>query len=68
MSAGGDSEWVDRSPPQSRAMRAAYKGLADAEAYASEVHDAGDWKAHHEAVEIVAEWHHEIGRIALEGK
>lgn len=67
MSGGGDTEWVDRAPRQSSAMKAAYAGLADAERYAGDCHAAGDWEAHHEAVEILVSWHREIGRIAQQG-
>lgn len=67
MSAGGVTEWVDRAPKQSPAMKKAYAGLAEAEAYVADCHARGDWEAHHKAVEIYVSWHAEIGRIAQEG-
>ena len=67
MSAGGDTEWVDRSPKQSPEMKRAYAGLKEAEDNLAEAHAAKDWEWHHEAVEIMVEWHAEIGRIAQEG-
>ncbi len=66
MSAGGDTEWVDRAPRKSPAMRAAYAGLADAEDYVAACHAAGDWTSHREAVSVLVDWHREIGRIAQE--
>ena len=66
MSAGGDTEWINRAPKQSPAMKAAYAGLAQAEAYLREVHADKDWDAHHEAVAIMVDWHREIGRICQE--
>jgi len=66
MSAGGTTEWVDRAPKQSPAMKQAYAGLADTERYLGECHADQDWEAHHDAVQYVVEWHAEIGRIAQE--
>ena len=60
------TDYVDRSPAQTPAMREAYAGLADAERYLRECHAAEDWDAQREAIAIVVEWHAEIGRIALE--
>lgn len=68
MSAGGDSEWVDRSPKQSPAMRAAYEGLRVAEEAVAACHADGDWPAHREAVDTMVAWHHEIAVVALTGK
>jgi hypothetical protein len=65
MSAKGDTTWVDRSPKQSKAMKAAYAGLAEAERYLGECHDAEDWEAHREAIAISRSWYQEISRIAL---
>lgn len=57
--------YVDRSPPKTPAMTAAYAGLAEAERYVSECHRDADWPAHHEAIAIMVEWHAEIGRLAV---
>jgi hypothetical protein len=66
VSAGGTTEWVERAPRQSPAMKAAYKGLADAERYVAECHADGDWEAHHEAVDIYVGWHHQVAIVAQE--
>lgn len=64
------SEYVDRSPAKSPAMRAAYDGLAAAEKTLADAHAygyaTGDWGPHHEAVAVTVEWHAEIGRLAQE--
>ncbi len=64
MSARGDSEWVDRSPPKSKAMKAAYAGLAEAEEYLRQVHADGNDVEQREAIAIMVDWHAEIGRLA----
>ncbi len=68
MSAKGDTEWVDRSPPKSKAMKAAYAGLAAAEEYLREVAADGAEDEQREAIAITVEWHAEIGRLALAHK
>jgi leucyl aminopeptidase (aminopeptidase T) len=68
VSAGGDTEWVDRAPRQSPAMKAAYAGLAEAEDYVAQCHADEDWEAHREAISIMVDWHREIGCIAQGGK
>lgn len=67
MSAGGDTEWVDRAPAQSKKMREAYAGLKAAEDWLAET-PKDNAAEHAEAVDIVVSWHAEIGRIALGGK
>lgn len=66
-----DSTYVDRTPPKSPAMQAAYAGLAEAERAVADAHaygnETGDWQPHHEAISVMVDWHAEIGRIALKG-
>jgi hypothetical protein len=49
----------------------AYAGLAEAERSVAEAHAFGtstdDWDPHHEAIEVMVEWHREIGRVTREG-
>lgn len=66
VSAGGDSEWVDRSPKKSKEMEAAYAGLAEAEEWlrGADKNDPAEFK---EGVDAIVQWHKEIARIALKG-
>ena len=66
MSAGGTTEYVDRAPRQSPAMKAAYAGLAEAEEWLRGC-DPEDAEEHADGVEAIVAWHREIGRIAQEG-
>jgi hypothetical protein len=66
MSAGGDTVWVDRAPKQSKAMKAAYAGLAEAEEWLRGC-DKENVEEHADGVEAIVAWHAEIGRIALKG-
>ena len=63
------SAYVERTPPKSPAMKAAYAGLAEAEIALGEAHAYGmktdDWEPHREATRVVVAWHAEIGRIAI---
>ncbi len=66
MSAGGDTEYVDRAPKQSPKMKTAYAGLAEAEEWLRGC-DGENAEEHADGVEAVVAWHAEIGRIAQEG-